>query len=251
MQVGRGIQILSGKSAAGQPFPGGVSAGLHGRRKIKTPCVGGVISQVAGQSLAARAMMANSQATGTTASRRPGGPGNDAGGRSFQELVASAKAGDVEAQSLLAMRYMVGEGPLEEDLREGGMFNFTDGMRHLDTMPPDVRLAIFKHLDAADLCRLGCTSWSVESWLRIQPAIWAHCLATCESASHDSPVPNRLRGHPLPRNEQEAYCFSLSRLESMSVAAAPYAEVIAAYADALKYGEKVGACAGPALFAQP
>ena len=138
---------------------------------------------------------------------------------------------------------MVGEGVLEEDLREGGMFNFTDGMRHLDTMPHDVRLAIFKHLEAADLCRLGCTSWSVESWLRIQPAVWAQCLnTTCESASHDSPVPNRLRsGHSLPWAKQEAYFFSLNRLELMGVAAAPYAEVIAAYVDAPKYGGQVGA----------
>ena len=208
--------------------------------------------------------MGNLQATGI-ASRRPGPVGNDAG-HGLQERVAPAEGGDVEPQSLLTgLRYMIEEWTLEEDLREEGVFIFTGGMRLLETMPSDVRLEIFKNLEAADLCRLGCTSKSVESWLRTQPAMWAQCLIPCQSASSSTTAitywmqyPRTsdsawldsitfVYGHLLPLTKQGAYCFSLNRLGSLGIAAAPYAEAIAAYADVPKYGTQVGACAdGPA-----
>ena len=226
---------------------------------------------------------------------------DDAPARSFEELLASAEGGDVEAQSLLGICYMNGDDGVEQDrieaqrwlrlaarqgdslaqinlgvyylyeevaeqdlveadmcLRAAGVFDFTGGMHDLDTMTPEIRLSIFKHLEAADLCRLGCTSWSVNSWLRIQPATWVQWLSTTsDSASPTSTLDRRpfqyrtglpiqvfQYANPLPiKKKQEAYCFSLNRLGSLGLAAAPYAEAIAAYADPRKYGEEVGSFA--------
>ena len=183
------------------------------------------------------------------ASRRLGPADGDAARNSFPEPLASAEGSGAEAQSsLLGVRCAVGgdegaEQQHQDDLEliraASGVFDiFTGGMRHLDAMPSEMRLAIFKHLEPADLCRLGCTSRSVESWLRIQSATWAQCLVTTSSDSASpSGSPNRLRGHL-----QEAYCFPLNRLGSLGLAAAPYAEAIAAYADVPKYGKEVCAC---------
>ena len=184
------------------------------------------------------------------ASRRLGPDGDAARTNSFPELhLASAEGSSgAEAQSsLLGVRRAVGgdEGAEhnQDDLElisraASGVFdNFTGGMRHLDAMPSEMRLAIFKHLEPADLCRLGCTSRSVESWLRIQSATWAQCLVT---TCYDSASPS---GSPNLGRPQEAYCFPLGRLGSLGLAAAPCAEAIAAYADVPEYGKEVCACA--------
>ena len=203
--------------------------------------------------------MGNSQATGTASRRRPRPTAGIGAGRGLQELLASAGGNDVGEQNVLTGLSVAlhdwaarrsGEGGLMEQDRPaaGCVFNFTDGMHHLDTMLPEIRLAIFKHLEAADLCRLGCTSKSVESWLRTQPAVWAQCLIPCQSASTSTTANwplyliTLLRGHSLPRTKQEAYWFSLNRLGSLGIAAAPYAEAIAEYADVTKYGTQVSAC---------
>ena len=183
------------------------------------------------------------------ASRRLGPDGDAARNYSFPELhLASAEGSSgAEAQSsLLGARYAVGDEGAEQhqdDLElisraaSGVIDNFTGGIRHLDAMPSEIRLAIFKHLEAADLCRLGCTSRSVESWLRIQSATWAQCLVT---TCYDSASPSGSLNLGRP---QEAYCFPLGRLGSLGLAAAPYAEAIAAYADVPEYGKEVCACA--------
>ena len=237
--AGRGTQTPSGKST-GQPFAGaGFSAGLRDRENIKIhrqASAAGYILLFAWQSAA----MSHNAATGT-ASRRLG-PGDDAG-RGLPERVDSAEGGVVEEQNVLTgMGYTAigddeGRG-LEQDLGAGDTFDkFSGGMLHLDTMPCEIRLAIFKHLEAADLCRLGCTSKSVESWLRIQTATWVQCLSTSDSAFY-SPSSSQ---NMLHIRHPQAFWFPLNRLGSLGMAVAPYAQVIAAYADVPKYGEKVGA----------